>query len=131
MEPASKSRREVMQLLVALGVTAADARIALAQSKSGTDGNGGKVIFDNEKCRVVEHAGKPRMGVCGTGLHSHPPHLTVCLTDVRAKVTLPGKDAFVAENKAGDVFWDPGGAHIVENIGSRDSRAYLIEVKGT
>ena len=71
---------------------------------------GGKVVFENEKLRVIEHAARPRLGVCGTGLHSHPPHLTVFLTDAKARVTLAGKDPFVAENKAGDVFWDPGGA---------------------
>jgi len=79
--------------------------------------------------RVISHLGRPRMGVCGTGLHSHPPHLTIALTDIRAKVSLQGKEPFVAENKLGDAFWDPGGPHVVENLGSRDSRVYLVELK--
>ncbi len=91
---------------------------------------GGKVILENEKVRVIEHLSKPRLGVCGVGLHSHPPHLTICLTDVRARITAPGKDPRIGENKAGDVFWDKGGSHVIENIGNRDSRLYLVETEG-
>jgi hypothetical protein len=90
---------------------------------------GGKVVFENEFVRVIQHLGRPRMGTCGTAVHSHPPHLTVLLTDARAKVTVPGKPSFISDGKAGDVFWDPGGAHVVENVGTRDARIYLVEIK--
>ena len=120
------TRREVLAMLAALGVTAAESQRALAQAQ---DHAGGKVVFENEKVRVISHLARPRSGVCGTGLHSHPPHLTVILTDVKAKVTLPGKDPFIDEQKAGAVFWDPGGPHVVENLGSRESKVYLVELK--
>lgn len=120
------TRRDVLCLLAALGIGAAEAESALAQ---GTDSAAGKVVFENDKVRVISHLGRPRTGVCGTGLHSHPPHLTIALTDVRAKVTLGGKAPFIDEQKAGAAFWDPGGPHVVENIGSRDSKVYLVELK--
>jgi hypothetical protein len=122
------SRRELMKFLAALGI-AVPAAAAGAQGTQGSPAAGGKVIFDNDKLRVIQHAAKPRMGACGTGYHTHPPHLTICLTDIKAKVTLQGKEPFIAENKAGDVFWDPGGYHNVENLGSRDTRTYLVELK--
>jgi hypothetical protein len=121
------TRREMLAMLAALGLTAAESQRVLAQAP---DHAGGKVVFENEKVRVISHLARPRAGVCGTGLHSHPPHLTVILTDVKAKVTLPGKDPFVDEQKAGAVFWDPGGPHVVENLGSRESKVYLVELKG-
>lgn len=120
------TRRDVLQMLAALGLGAAEVRTAIAQT---ADAAAGRVVFENDKLRVLSHVGRPRAGVCGTGLHSHPPHLTIALTDVRAKVTLPGKDPFIDEQKAGAVFWDPGGPHVVENVGSRDSKAYLVELK--
>ena len=123
------NRREVLGMLALLGAGASVAGPAFGETGSAVDNASVKVVFENEKMRVVEHRGRPRMGVCGTGLHSHPPHLTIALTDVKARVTLPGKEPFIAENKAGDVFWDPGGAHVVENIGSSDSRVYLVEPK--
>jgi hypothetical protein len=131
MESKALSRRELLRTLAALGVSAValDASAQASPSPSPAPAAGGKVIFENDRMRVIEHMSKPRLGVCGTGYHSHPPHLTVCLTDVKARVTLQGKEPFVAENRAGDVFWDPGGFHTVENLGNRDTKAYLVEMK--
>lgn len=130
MESTKVTRRDVLGLLAAMGVGATESGFAVAQGVKSADPASGKVVFENEKVRVISHLGRPRMGVCGTGLHSHPPHLTIALTDVKAKVTLPGKEPFIAENKAGDTFWDVGGSHVVENMGSRDSKIYLVELKG-
>ena len=131
MENAKVTRRDVIGLLAALGVTATESKFAEAQDASAADLIGGKIVFENDKVRVIEHYARSRLGVCGASLHTHPPHLTIALTDVKAKVTLQGKEPFIAENKAGDAFWDPGGAHVVENVGSRDTRVYLVELKGT
>ena len=128
MEAKPLSRRELLGMLAAFGVSTA-ALDAFAQGGAPAPAPGGKIVFENDKVRVIEHVSKPRLGVCGTGFHTHPPHLTVCLTDVKAKVTLQGKEPFVAENKSGDVFWDPGGAHTVENLGGRDTKVYLVELK--
>jgi hypothetical protein len=122
-------RRDVLLALAALGMAGAARATTAAGAKGGGDLAGGKVVFESDKVRVIEHVAKPRLGVCGAGLHSHPPHLTVFLTDARAKVTRAGEAPFVAENKAGDVFWDPGGAHAVENLGSRSTRVFLVELK--
>jgi hypothetical protein len=130
METTDTTRREVIRVLAALGIGATPTGLVLAQTAAGTTAAGGKIVFENDKVRVIEHLGRPRLGVCGTGLHSHPPHLTVFLTDVKAKVTLQDKEPRIATNKAGDVFWDPGGPHVVENVGSRDSKVYLVELKG-
>src|SRR3982751_6023263 len=131
-------RRDLLTLLAALGAgtgaleDGAHAAALPAGSPQGSepmDASSGKEIFKNDKLRVVQHLSRPRMGVCGTGLHSHPPHLTIALTDAKARVTLPGKEPFIDERKAGAVFWDEGGSHVVENVGSRDTKAYLVELK--
>jgi hypothetical protein len=132
------SRRDVFKLLGALGVAAP--ACASAQGAATTNPKapplkkgdktpaGGTVVFNDNGVLVSEHVARSRLGVCGTGWHTHPPHLSVCLTEVKAKVSLPGKEPFVAENKAGDVFWDPGGSHAVENLGGRDTKVYLVEL---
>jgi hypothetical protein len=129
MESTKVTRRDVLGLLAAMGIGATESGFAVAQDAKADDLAGGKIVFENEKVRVISHLGRPRMGVCGTGLHSHPPHLTIALTDVKAKVTKPGKDPVIKENKAGDTFWDAGGSHVVENMGSRDTKMYLVELK--
>jgi|KBSSwiStaDraftv2_1062776.scaffolds.fasta_scaffold412252_2 hypothetical protein len=131
MEQTRISRRELIAMLAAMGLAGTDCGEALAQDKNAAAAAGGKIVFENDKVRVIEHYARSRLGVCGASLHTHPPHLTIALTDVKAKVTLQGKEPFIAENKAGDAFWDPGGAHVVENVGSRDTRVYLVELKGT
>ena len=88
-----------------------------------------KVAFENEQVRVLEFVSKPGMGVCGSGMHSHPPHLTVALSPAKVRVKLPDGKTFVGENKLGDVFWDPGGLHETENVYGHDVRALLIELK--
>ena len=90
---------------------------------------GGKVMLDNDWVRVIEHAARPRMGVCGMGMHTHPPHLTVSISGGRVKIVEPGKEPVVLDVKAGSVFWDEGGPHAIQNLSSRNMQAFLIEFK--
>jgi hypothetical protein len=87
-----------------------------------------RVVLENSSVRVLEYNGRPGMGVCGSGVHSHPAHLTVLLTPARVKVTENGH-SFVAVNKIGDVFWSPAVTHETENIGGANVRSLIIELK--
>jgi hypothetical protein len=128
MEDSSLSRRELIRILAGLGVAAGVADV-LAQDAAKVDPRGYKVVVENDQVRVLEYIGKPRLGVCGQGMHSHPDHVTVVMSDVKAKVTLPDGKTFVAQNKTGDTFFEAAGMHSVENIGGRDTRSLLIELK--
>ena len=128
MEESSFNRRDLMRILAGLGL-AAGAGEALAQDATKVDPRGYKVLVDNDQVRVLEYIGKPRLGVCGQGMHSHPDHVTVVQSPAKVTVTLPDGKSFVAENKPGDVFFEPAGTHSVENIGSRETRSLLIEIK--
>ncbi|EHJ62058.1 hypothetical protein NSU_0980 [Novosphingobium pentaromativorans US6-1] len=87
-----------------------------------------QVVFENDEVRVIRYAALPGMGVCGTGVHSHPRHLTILLTPARVRVTENGK-TFVAVNKEGDVFWSEAGRHETENISGRGVRSLIVEFK--
>jgi len=119
------TRRQVIALLAAFGVS----REALAQDAARTSARSYKVVFENDRLRVLEYLSRPGLGICGRGRHSHPPHLNVLLTDAKAKVTTPDGKTFVGENKAGDVFWEDAVTHTVENIGGSGVRAYMVELK--
>jgi quercetin dioxygenase-like cupin family protein len=127
-EESSPNRRDLMRMLAGLGV-AMGAGEVLAQDAAKVDPRGYKVRVDNDQVRVLEYIGKPRLGVCGQGMHSHPDHVTVVLTPGKVKVTLPDGKSFVEEGKPGDVFFEPAGTHSVENIGTRETRSLLIEIK--
>jgi hypothetical protein len=63
-------------------------------------------------------------------MHSHPPHVNIVLTPIKARVTLPGGKTLEVENQAGDVFWEGAVTHNVENTGQTGTRAYMVELKG-
>lgn len=127
-EEGSLNRRDLVRILAGLGVAAGVGDV-LAQDATKVDPRGYKVLVDNDQVRVLEYTGKPRLGVCGQGMHSHPDHVTVIMTPAKVKVTLPDGKSFVEDNKPGHVFFEPAGTHSVENIGSRESRSLLIEIK--
>jgi hypothetical protein len=102
---------------------------AAAQNAAVMQPSAYRVALENDRLRVLEFNSRPGMGVCGSGVHSHPPHLTVVLSATKARVKLPGGKAFVAEFKPGDVFWSEAETHEVENISGKDVRALLVELK--
>lgn len=73
--------------------------------------------------------GRPGMGICGEGMHSHPAHLTVVLADWKGRATIPDGTARDRERKLGDVFWSEAETHKVENTGKSSSRVLIIELK--
>ena len=123
-----KGRRDILRILAGIGVTAAAATPALAQDAAKVNPRSYKVVFENERARVLEYVSKPGLGVCGQGRHFHPAHLTIQLTDAKVKIVQNGK-TLVAQAKAGDVFWGPEEWHTVENVGGAEARAYIVELK--
>jgi len=117
-------RRQWLALLS--GLVAAGG--AEAQDAVRTQPQAYRVALDNDRVRVLEFVSRPGVGVCGSGVHSHPPHLTIALSECRVRVKENGKE-FIGENKIGDVFWSPAVTHETENIGGHDVRALIVELK--
>jgi hypothetical protein len=87
-----------------------------------------RVVLDNSSVRVLEYDGRPGMGVCGEGVHSHPAHLTILLTPAQVRVKEHGR-VFVATNRIGDAFWSEAVTHETENIGGANVRSLIVELK--
>ena len=88
-----------------------------------------RVVFENDKVRILDYASEPGTGVCGVGKHWHPGHVTVQLTPVKVRVTPEGGKPTEIDVPAGAVFWEPPVMHTTENIGRGSSHAYIVEVK--
>jgi hypothetical protein len=88
-----------------------------------------RVVLENDHVRVLEFLSRPGMGMCGIGRHSHPPHLTIALSDAAVRVTLEDGRAIVATNRLGDVMWSEAETHTTENVGSEGARALIVEIK--
>jgi quercetin dioxygenase-like cupin family protein len=126
MDDRSTTRRELLALFAALGAATTTTQ---AQDPVKVAPRNYRVAFENERVRVLEYYSRPGVGVCGQGRHYHPAHLTLALTDGKARVLLDDGRVIVAENKAGDMFWAPAETHTTENIGKNEARAYIVEIK--
>ena len=124
--PVDDARRSLAALLPVLMLSPA----AQAQDAAKVQPAAYKVVLENHALRVLEFNSRPGMGICGEGMHSHPAHLTVLLSDLtQARVKLPNGKTLTGSRKLGDVFWSEAETHEVENISGRDVRTLIVELK--
>jgi hypothetical protein len=121
------SDRRTLLLAAVAALTAADA--AHGQDAAAVQPRAYRVVLDNDHLRVLDFVSRPGMGVCGTGLHSHPAHLSIALTAAKVRVKTADGKVFVGENKAGDVFWSEAETHETENLTGREVRGLIVELK--
>jgi hypothetical protein len=88
-----------------------------------------KILFENERTRVIEYRTNGGKNVCGLGMHSHPPHVYIMLTDAELKVVGPDGKETTEKAKAGEAGWEPTVTHRAENITGKDVAVYLVEFK--
>jgi beta-alanine degradation protein BauB len=119
-------RRDALMMLAALGLGVQNAS---AQDAARMEPRSYKLLFENDKVRVLEYVSRPGIGVCGAGRHSHPDHVTVTLTPAKVKLTTEAGKVQVHEIPAGTAFWEPASTHLAENIGGSGARMVLIEIK--
>ena len=119
-------RRALLALLPMLVIT----EDSSAQDAVQSQPQNYRVALENDKLRVLEYNGRPGMGVCGDGMHSHPAHLTVLLSTGKVRIKTPdGKVEVPGDAPVGAVFWSDAVTHEVENIGGSNIRLLLIELK--
>ncbi|MES2148757.1 MAG: cytoplasmic protein [Pseudomonadota bacterium] len=122
-------RRRILQILAGLGAAAA-APVA-AQDAAKVSPRTYKVVFENDKIRVLEYVSKPGLGICGQGRHYHPAHVTMQLSDAKVRLTLEDGTVLLKEAPAGAIFASPAEWHTTENVGGAHAHAYIVEFKDT
>jgi quercetin dioxygenase-like cupin family protein len=129
MKPSQKNRREL--LLAGLGGLIAQLATseAVAQDPARVMPRAYRVAFENDQIRVLDFVGRPGMGICGDGMHSHPAHLTIVMTDWQGVVSTPNSAPMPRQRKAGDVFWAEAETHKLENTGKANTRVLIVELK--
>src|SRR5512147_2633072 len=84
-----------------------------------TDPDKYKVIFENERVRVLEYRDKPGQR---TSPHFHPDFVLYALSTFERTLTFPEKGNVARrEIKSGDVLWGNAQVHIGENVGTTDT----------
>jgi hypothetical protein len=84
-----------------------------------------KVVFENDRVRVLEYADAPG---AKTRPHRHPDSVMYTLSSFRRRIAAGGRQVDV-DLSAGQVRWLAAQEHAGENIGDTDSHAIFIELK--
>jgi beta-alanine degradation protein BauB len=97
-----------------------------AQDPVKTDSDKYRVVFENERVRVLEYRDQPGDK---TTMHTHPDFVVVSRSAFKRRLTLPGGKSGMREFKPGEVMWTDAQSHIGENIGDTDTDVVIIELK--
>lgn len=97
----------------------------MKQDPTVTNGDKYKVIFENERLRVLEYRDKP--GDITTP-HDHPDSVMFTLSDFERKLHFDDKEVSVVK-KSGEASWLPAQSHVGENVGKSDTHVIFVELK--
>ncbi len=90
-----------------------------------TDPDKYKVIFENDRVRVLEYRDKPGDR---TSPHSHPDSVMYTLSSFERRL-IHGDQQRDVQLQAGKVVWVGAQEHAGENIGSTESHSVFVELK--
>lgn len=85
-----------------------------------------KVLFENEKVRVLELRDKPGDK---SVMHSHPSYVVYVFKDFKRRFFRPDGKSKDLEGKAGTAMWSEAVTHAEENIDTTETHVLLIELK--
>ncbi len=108
-----------MALMVATAAQAHD-------DPAHTDGDKYKVVFENDKVRVLEYRDRPGEK---THQHRHPDFVLYAVSAFKRKITLPDGKEMIREFKGGEIMWSNGQIHIGENVGTTPTHVIMVEMK--
>lgn len=119
--------RHISLRLALLGLASVIAQSSvLAQDPVKVAPKNVKVVFENNRIRVIEVRMKPGEKL---PMHSHPPHLTLTLTDFKGKYVGADGQAQIGEGKTSAWSWTEAITHASENVGTTEIHAFAIEMK--
>ena len=120
------SRTLFAAALLASSAVYAATRPAPSQDVVKVAGDSHRVIFENDRVRVLAVDIKPGQIA---PMHSHPDSVSYFLTDGKLKVTLPDGKSVERNPKAGNAGWSDATTHEAQNIGATDFQQVQIELK--
>src|SRR4029453_18436263 len=99
---------------------------ALAQDPIQVAPTNYKVVFENERVRVLAFHARPGEK---WPLHDHPDAVVISLSEYKLRNVVPGEEPTIRESKRGGITWIPARSHTGENIGSTDMDSVIVELK--
>jgi beta-alanine degradation protein BauB len=91
-----------------------------------TDPDKYKVVFENDRVRVLEYRDVPGEG---TSPHAHPDSVMVTLSSFDRRLVAEGGESREVKIPAGAVRWLDAQVHSGENIGESPTHVVFVELK--
>lgn len=98
----------------------------MADDPTRTDPDKYKVIFENDRVRVLEYRDEPGQS---TSPHRHPDSVMYTLSSFDRKLVGEGGQSREVTLRAGEVRWLDAQVHSGENVGSSQTHALFVELK--
>src|SRR5688572_28466775 len=109
------SRSEIMLRMVLVCVAFLFSTSASAQDPVRTDGDKYKVVFENDRVRVLEYRDQPGEQ---TKEHRHPAFVLYALSDFTRELLLPDGKVLKRAFKVGEAFYSDAQTHVGKNVGT-------------
>ena len=122
MKPASL----LATILFATALSAGTVARALAQDPLQVAPTMYKLVFENDRVRVLEVTLKAGEKIAR---HSHPDHFGYVLGAGKLKISKPDGTSIEPELKTGEVVWIAAETHEGENMGETELRVLVVELK--
>ena len=100
----------------------------MADDPTRTDPDKYKVIFENERVRVLEYRDEPGQA---TSPHRHPDSVMYTLSTFDRRLVGEGGESRDVTLEAGEVRWLDAQVHSGENVGSTPTHVLFVELKGS
>jgi quercetin dioxygenase-like cupin family protein len=98
----------------------------VADDPTRTDPDKYKVVFENERVRVLEYRDEPGQA---TSPHRHPDSVMVTLSSFERKLVAEDGASREVTLAAGEVRWLDAQVHSGENVGARPTHVLFVELK--
>ena len=121
-----RSGRGIYVSAVVVAVALAFVAVATAQDPVQVAPQAFTQKIDNDSVRVLEYKSKPGDK---EAMHAHGAAVIHSMNDCKLRYTFADGKVSEQEIKAGDVLWREGVTHSVENVGTTECHALLVEVK--
>jgi len=100
----------------------------VADDPTRTDPDKYKVVFENERVRVLEYHDEPGQA---TSPHRHPDSVMVTLSSFERKLVAEDGASRDVTLEAGEVRWLDAQVHSGENVGASPTHVLFVELKET
>ncbi len=117
----------MMNILFVIVTSILVINVVMAQDPVEASPQNHTVLFENDRVRVLDYHSKPGDK---SPMHSHPDYLVYDLdSGYKVKLTSSNGTDKTIEGQSGSVTWHEAITHTVENTGTTDAHALVIELK--